>query len=64
MGDRTVLAIPLVYLIAAAIGSLVPRKGIRPIKEQFTATLYIKAALDAGFLRDTFFLAERDIAIR
>lgn len=33
--------------------------GIRLIKEQFPAALYIKAAFDAGFLRYTYFLAEK-----
>lgn len=37
---------------------------IRLIKEQFPAALYIKAAFDAGFLRYTYFLAERDVTIR
>ncbi len=61
---RTILAIPLVYLIAAAIGSLVPRQDIRLIKGQFPAALYIKAAFDAGFLGDTYFLARRNVTIR
>lgn len=39
-------------------------ESIRLIKEQFPAALYIKAAFDAGFLRYTYFLAERDVAIR
>jgi len=34
-------------------------EGIRLIKEQFHAALYIKAAFDAGFLRYTCFLAEK-----
>jgi cyclopropane fatty-acyl-phospholipid synthase-like methyltransferase len=33
--------------------------GIRLIKEQFPAALYIKAGFDAGFLRYVYFLAER-----
>ncbi len=33
--------------------------GIRLIKEQFHAALYIKAGFDAGFLRYTFFLVEK-----
>ncbi|MPY72252.1 MAG: methyltransferase domain-containing protein [Alphaproteobacteria bacterium] len=33
--------------------------GIRLIEDQFAAALYIKAAFDAGFLRYTYFLAER-----
>jgi SAM-dependent methyltransferase len=33
--------------------------GIRLLKEQFPAALYIKAGFDAGFLRYTYFLAER-----
>ncbi|HET8728540.1 MAG TPA: methyltransferase domain-containing protein [Alphaproteobacteria bacterium] len=33
--------------------------GIRLIKDQFPAALYIKAGFDAGFLRYTYFLAER-----
>lgn len=39
-------------------------EGLRLIKEQFAAALYIKAAFDAGFLRYTYFLVERDIAVR
>lgn len=34
-------------------------EGLRLIKEQFPAALYIKAAFDAGFLRYKLFLAER-----
>ncbi|MBP2312564.1 SAM-dependent methyltransferase [Azospirillum soli] len=34
-------------------------EGIRLIKEQFHAALYIKAAFDAGLLRYTYFLAEK-----
>jgi SAM-dependent methyltransferase len=34
-------------------------EGLRLIKEQFHAALYIKAAFDAGFLRYTLFLAEK-----
>ena len=33
--------------------------GIRLLKEQFHAALYIKAGFDAGFLRYTYFLAEK-----
>lgn len=33
--------------------------GIRLIKEQFPAALYIKTAFDAGFMQYNFFLAER-----
>ncbi len=33
--------------------------GIRLIKEQFPAALYIKAGFDAGFLRYTYFLGEK-----
>ncbi len=33
--------------------------GVRLIKEQFHAALYIKAAFDAGFLRYTWFLARK-----
>jgi tocopherol O-methyltransferase len=33
--------------------------GIRLIKEQFPAAVYIKAGFDAGFLRYVYFLAER-----
>jgi ubiquinone/menaquinone biosynthesis C-methylase UbiE len=33
--------------------------GLRLVKEQFHAALYIKAAFDAGFLRYTSFLAEK-----
>lgn len=36
------------------------REGIRLIREQFPAALYIKAAFDAGFLRYTLLLAEKD----
>jgi tocopherol O-methyltransferase len=36
------------------------QRGVRLIKEQFPAALYIKAGFDAGFLRYTFFLAEKD----
>lgn len=35
------------------------RDGVRLVKEQFHAALYIKAAFDAGFLRYTLFLAEK-----
>jgi cyclopropane fatty-acyl-phospholipid synthase-like methyltransferase len=34
-------------------------EGLRLVKEQFHAALYIKAAFDAGFLRYTSFLAEK-----
>src|SRR5690606_19880335 len=34
------------------------KEGLRLIKEQFPAALYIKAGFDSGFLRYTFFLAE------
>lgn len=34
-------------------------EGVRLVKEQFHAALYIKAAFDAGFLRYTLFLAEK-----
>ncbi|MFZ5479521.1 MAG: SAM-dependent methyltransferase [Myxococcota bacterium] len=34
-------------------------EGIRLIKEQFPAALYIKAGFDAGFLRYKYFLCER-----
>ncbi len=34
--------------------------GIRLIKEQFHAALYIKAGFDAGFLRYTYFLVEKE----
>lgn len=34
--------------------------GIRLVKEQFPAALYIKAGFDAGFLRYTYFLAEKE----
>ena len=33
--------------------------GVRLLKEQFPAALYVKAGFDAGFLRYTYFLAER-----
>ena len=33
--------------------------GIRLIKEQFPAAVYIRAGFDTGFLRYTYFLAER-----
>ena len=33
--------------------------GVRLIKEQFPAALYIRAGFDAGFLRYVYFLAER-----
>ena len=33
--------------------------GIRLIKEQFPAALYIKAGFDAGFLRYTYLLGEK-----
>lgn len=35
------------------------KEGLRLIKEQFPAALYIKAAFDVGFLRYTYFLAEK-----
>lgn len=35
-------------------------EGLRLIKEQFHAALYIKAAFDAGFLRYTYLLAEKE----
>jgi cyclopropane fatty-acyl-phospholipid synthase-like methyltransferase len=34
--------------------------GIRLVKEQFPAALYIKAGFDSGFLRYTYFLAEKE----
>jgi MPBQ/MSBQ methyltransferase len=34
-------------------------EGVRLLKEQFPAALYIKAGFDAGFLRYTYFLAEK-----
>lgn len=34
-------------------------EGVQLIREQFAAALYIKAAFDAGFLRYTYFLAEK-----
>ena len=34
-------------------------EGVRLMKEQFPAALYIKAGFDAGFLRYTFLLAEK-----
>lgn len=34
-------------------------EGIRLVREQFPAALYIKAAFDAGFLRYTYLLAEK-----
>jgi hypothetical protein len=34
-------------------------EGVRLLKEQFLAALYIKAGFDAGFLRYTYFLAEK-----
>jgi sterol 24-C-methyltransferase len=34
-------------------------EGVRLVKDQFHAALYIKAAFDAGFLRYTFLLAEK-----
>jgi ubiquinone/menaquinone biosynthesis C-methylase UbiE len=34
-------------------------EGVRLLKEQFHAALYIKAGFDAGFLRYTYFLAEK-----
>lgn len=36
------------------------RDGIRLIKEQFPAALYIKAGFDAGFLRYTYFLLGKE----
>lgn len=36
------------------------KEGLRLIKEQFPAALYIKAAFDAGFLRYTYLLAEKE----
>ncbi len=35
------------------------RRGIRLLKEQFPAAIYIKAGFDAGFLRYAYFLAEK-----
>ncbi|HEX2763526.1 MAG TPA: methyltransferase domain-containing protein [Allosphingosinicella sp.] len=35
------------------------RAGVRLVKEQFHAALYIRAAFDAGFLRYTLFLSEK-----
>ncbi|HEX6377326.1 MAG TPA: methyltransferase domain-containing protein [Allosphingosinicella sp.] len=40
-------------------GLALGREGLRLVKEQFHAALYIKAAFDAGFLRYTLFLAEK-----
>lgn len=36
-------------------------EGIQLIKDQFPAALYIKAAFDAGFLRYTYFLVEKQV---
>ncbi|MCW8193793.1 methyltransferase domain-containing protein [Proteobacteria bacterium 005FR1] len=36
------------------------KESLRLIKEQFPAALYIKAAFDAGFLRYTYLLAEKE----
>ena len=47
--------LPRVIRRSVALG---PR-GLRWIKEQFGAVLYLKAAFDAGFLRYVFVLAER-----
>ena len=41
-------------------GLVLGPEGLRLIKEQFHAALYIKAAFDAGFLRYTWFLAGKD----
>ncbi len=35
-------------------------EGVRLVKEQFAAALYIKAGFDTGFLRYTYLLAEKD----
>jgi hypothetical protein len=35
------------------------RDGIRLLKEQFPAALYIKAGFDSGFLRYRYFLLEK-----
>ena len=40
-------------------GLTLGEEGVRLIKDQFHAALYIKAAFDAGFLRYTWFLARR-----
>ena len=41
-------------------GLTLGEEGVRLIKEQFHAALYIKAAFDAAFLRYTWFLATKD----
>lgn len=43
----------------ARAGLRAGRRGIRLIKEQFPAVIYIKAGFDAGFLRYGYFLAEK-----
>ena len=59
--ERAIAAIRDVSLAAAAKamwkGLTLGEEGVRLIKEQFHAALYIKAAFDAGFLRYTWFLA-------
>ncbi len=35
------------------------RRGIRLIKGQFPAAIYIRAGFDTGFLRYAYFLAEK-----
>lgn len=43
----------------AKTGLRAGRKGIQFIKDQFAAAIYIKVGFDAGFLRYTYFLAEK-----
>ena len=40
-------------------GAPLGAEGVRLVKEQFAAALYIKAGFDAGFLRYTYLLAEK-----
>ena len=52
----------LTYAKAAKLvwkGLPLGKEGIRLIGEQFPAALYIKAGFDAGFLRYTYFLAQK-----
>ena len=43
----------------ARTGLRVEPTGLRLIKEQFPAAMYIKAGFDAGFLRHAYFLVEK-----
>jgi SAM-dependent methyltransferase len=61
--ERAIEAVREISLAKAARyvwkGLALGPEGVRLVKEQFPAALYIKAAFDAGFLRYTLLLAEK-----